>query len=73
MAVLDDEELALDEERPVIPLDPIAAIDLELKQIELENARKPKPAPQPMPLPVQPATLPQENTDANAAGQADNQ
>lgn len=57
IAVLDDELLSLDPERPVIPLDPIAAIDLELKQIELENARNPKPSPAPLP----PVVPPQEN------------
>lgn len=56
LAGLDDEQLAFDPDRPVIPLDPIAAIDLELKQIELDNARKtPTPAPAP---PAQPAPPP---------------
>jgi hypothetical protein len=65
IALLDDEDLVFDAERPVIPLDAVAQIDLELKQIELEKAKKPKPAPVIMvPPPIQPVAQPQENVDA---------
>lgn len=39
LGVLDDELLAFDEERPVLPLDPKTAMELELQEISLERMR----------------------------------
>ena len=39
IAPLDDPELILDRKRPVLPVMPKDAIDLEMAQLELENMR----------------------------------
>jgi len=60
LAVLDDEALIFDPERPVLPLDPMTQLDLELKQIALDTARHPPPAPPaptPDPTPTPPPAL----------------
>lgn len=40
ITALDDEALEFDVERPVLPLDPMTEMQLELQQIELERARE---------------------------------
>ena len=44
IAPLDDPELILDRKRPVLPVMPKDAIDLEMAQIELQNMRAGSPA-----------------------------
>lgn len=44
LAPLDDENLHLDDERPVLPLDPKTAMELELQRLELEQLRGAGPA-----------------------------
>ena len=39
LGVLNDEDLEIDPERPVLPLDPMTAIQLELSEIALEREK----------------------------------